>query len=145
MLNLILIVDNNAADAHLMEYLVQRCHPESEVITCTTAERAWVLCEETPPDLIVAEIHLPGADGYELCKEVRKKGSPCCDVPFMLVSSDKDKLMVLIDSLLTGAFSYESKPLSTQRFTDGIKRGLALSHAKRRINELEELKKEVFP
>lgn len=144
MLNLILIVDNNNNDAKFMESLITDHYPSTEVITCTTAERAWALCEETPPDLIISEIHLPGTDGYKLCEEIRKKESPCCDTPFMLVSADKDKLITTIDSLLTGAFSYESKPLLPQRFVDGVKRGLALSHARRNVLRLEGLRKEIF-
>jgi len=134
---LILIVENSEIEINTIAAATLLVHRDCEIMSCTSAEQAWSICEETPPDLIICNDRLRGIDGYELCKRLKKNRTPCCDIPFMMISSTHDKVMGFIDSLLAGAFTFESKPLSLRRFKDGVARGLALSCAKRGVHELD--------
>ena len=64
---------------------------------------------DAQPDLILLDINLPYRDGYEVCREIRKKS----DVPVIVLTSrntDFDELF----SLSVGADDYISKPYNTQ-------------------------------
>ena len=42
------------------------------VQTCTSGEQALQLVEENPPEVILLDISMPGMDGYETCRQLRK-------------------------------------------------------------------------
>ncbi|EOD00216.1 response regulator transcription factor [Caldisalinibacter kiritimatiensis] len=68
------------------------------------------------PDLIVLDIMMPGIDGLELCKEIRKKS----DIPIIFVSA-KDEELDRILGLELGADDYLSKPFSPRELVVRIK------------------------
>ncbi len=42
-----------------------------EIITVGNGDDALARFTETEPDLVIADIHMPGADGYEVCRRVK--------------------------------------------------------------------------
>lgn len=68
------------------------------------------------PDLIVLDIMMPGIDGLELCKEIRKKS----DLPIIFVSA-RDEEFDKILGLELGADDYISKPFSPRELVVRIK------------------------
>lgn len=68
------------------------------------------------PDLIVLDIMMPGIDGLELCKEIRKKS----DIPIIFVSA-KDEEVDRIIGLEIGGDDYLSKPFSPRELVVRIK------------------------
>jgi len=65
------------------------------------------LVRATPPDVILLDIMLPGMDGLEICREVRKFSS----VPIIMVSARVEELDRLL-GLELGADDYICKPFS---------------------------------
>jgi DNA-binding response OmpR family regulator len=52
---------------------------------CTSAEAAWEFLQRSRPDLVLLDVHLPGASGLELCRRLR--GTPgLADLPIALFS-----------------------------------------------------------
>lgn len=68
------------------------------------------------PDLIVLDIMMPGIDGLELCKAIRKNN----DIPIIFVSA-KDEEVDRIIGLELGADDYLSKPFSPRELVVRIK------------------------
>ncbi|WP_427339349.1 response regulator transcription factor [Caloranaerobacter sp. DY30410] len=68
------------------------------------------------PDLIVLDIMMPGIDGLELCKEIRKNN----DIPIIFVSA-KDEEVDRIIGLELGGDDYLSKPFSPRELVVRIK------------------------
>lgn len=63
----VLIVDNDPDSQFLLTTLFT-CHG-AEVLNTDSAEAALALLEQTQPDLLISEIHLPDEDGYSfICK-----------------------------------------------------------------------------
>lgn len=71
-------------------------------------------------DLLILDVMLPGADGFTVCREVRKKS----DIPILMVSArseDIDK----IRALGLGADDYVIKPFSPSELVARVKAHLA--------------------
>ena len=66
----ILIVDDDSNISNLISlYLEKECF---ETITVEDGESALEEFKKFSPDLILLDLMLPGIDGYEVCREIRK-------------------------------------------------------------------------
>lgn len=88
-----------------------------EVSLMDSAEKGWKLWENNPPDMWVLDIMLPGMDGYEFCKKIRKES----DVPIIIISA-KDEEIDKILGLELGGDDYLTKPFSPRELVARIKR-----------------------
>ncbi|CAM2861369.1 response regulator transcription factor [Paenibacillus sediminis] len=68
------------------------------------------------PDLIVLDIMMPGIDGMELCREIRKT----CDIPIIFVTAKNEEIDRVL-GLEIGADDYLSKPFSPRELVARIK------------------------
>lgn len=68
------------------------------------------------PDLLVMDIMMPGIDGLEVCKDIRKQS----DVPIIFVSARGEEIDRII-GLEIGADDYLSKPFSPRELLVRIK------------------------
>src|SRR5947209_1720310 len=66
---------------------------------------ALVVARETPPDLVVLDVMLPGLDGLEVCRRLRA-GS---DVPILMLTA-RDAVRDRVAGLDAGADDYLVKP-----------------------------------
>jgi two-component system phosphate regulon response regulator PhoB len=75
-----------------------------------TADAALRHVEQETPALVVIDLHLPGIDGWELCRQLRRHPRAEC-IPIVFLSaevSEADK----VAGLELGADDYVSKPFS---------------------------------
>jgi len=68
------------------------------------------------PDLLVLDINMPGIDGLELCKEIRKTS----EIPIIFVSARDDEFDRII-GLEIGGDDYLSKPFSPRELVVRVK------------------------
>ncbi|WP_123042633.1 response regulator transcription factor [Cohnella candidum] len=68
------------------------------------------------PDLLVLDIMMPGVDGMELCKQIRKTN----EIPIIFVSAKNEELDRIL-GLELGADDYLSKPFSPRELVARIK------------------------
>lgn len=68
------------------------------------------------PDLLVLDINMPGTDGIELCKQIRKEH----DLPIVFVSARGDEIDRII-GLEVGGDDYLTKPFSPRELVVRIK------------------------
>lgn len=90
-----------------------------------------------PPDLILLDLMLPGVDGLEICKEVRKFSS----LPIIMVSARVEELDRLL-GLELGADDYICKPFSPREVVARVK--VALRRLKAQVEATKSEEKELF-
>ena len=104
----ILVVDDEEDLLELVRYTLAK---EGHSITCVdTGEKAVDSAQRKLPDLIVLDLMLPGIDGLEVCRRL-KRDSRTRDVPIIMLTAKSEERDV-ITGLDGGADDYITKPFS---------------------------------
>lgn len=78
-----------------------------QVVTIDDGSSALIYALETPPDLIVLDVNLPGMDGFQVCSRLQRSAQTK-DVPIiMLTQNDRAKDASL--GFKAGAIDYIAK------------------------------------
>lgn len=101
------------------------------------AEDAWEMTRGNQPDMWILDIMLPGMDGYELCKKIRRES----EVPIIIISA-KDEEVDKILGLELGSDDYLTKPFSPRELVARVKRLFTRVVAYQ--NQKEEQKKQEY-
>jgi DNA-binding response OmpR family regulator len=80
-----------------------------EILEAAEAETGVKLLAERRPDVIILDVMLPGTDGFELCREIRKTS----DVPILFLTARTDTTDVIV-GLESGADDYLTKPFEVK-------------------------------
>ncbi|MEI3611134.1 response regulator YycF [Pseudogracilibacillus sp. SO30301A] len=113
----ILVVDDEKPIADILKFNLEK--EGYEVVCAFDGDDAIELAEKENPDLILLDIMLPGKDGNEVCREIRKtKNMPI----IMLTAKDSEIDKVL--GLELGADDYVTKPFSNRELIARVKANL---------------------
>lgn len=77
-----------------------------QVATAATGEEALELWQAQRPELVVLDVMLPGLDGFEICRRIRRTDQ----VPIILLTARSDDIDVVV-GLESGADDYVVKPV----------------------------------
>jgi DNA-binding response OmpR family regulator len=103
----ILVVDDDESIAELVTlYLTKECY-STEI--ASDGEEALEKFRSFDPNLILLDIMLPGIDGYEVCREIRKTSN----VPIIMLSA-KGEVFDKVLGLELGADDYIMKPFDSK-------------------------------
>mgnify|MGYP005799360771 FL=1 len=70
----IMVVDDEPLINQYIVQCIRNADPESEIVgAVTSGAKALKKLEETPADLVFADITMPKMDGIELLKEIKKR------------------------------------------------------------------------
>ena len=110
----ILIVDDDANIAELISlYLTKECF-DTEI--AEDGEEALEKFDVFQPDLILLDLMLPGIDGYEVCREIRKTSR----VPVIMLSA-KGETFDKVLGLELGADDYMVKPFDSKELVARVR------------------------
>ncbi|GEB35856.1 MULTISPECIES: response regulator transcription factor [Brevibacillus] len=113
----IAIVDD---DVNIRQIVAAYLQKEGYLIDAVgSAEEAFFLKEEAPPDLWVLDIMLPGIDGYEFCRRIRAES----ETPIIMISA-RDEEVDKILGLELGSDDYLTKPFSPRELVARVNRAL---------------------
>jgi DNA-binding response OmpR family regulator len=87
-----------------------------EVEEATNGEDAIAIFNRAPTDVVLIDIMLPGMDGYELCRNIRRSS----DVPIVMVTARIDTHDV-VAGLEAGADDYLTKPFAPKELSARIR------------------------
>lgn len=104
----ILVVDDEEDLLELVRYTLAK---EGHSVTCVdTGEKAVDSVRQSLPDLIVLDLMLPGIDGLEVCRRL-KRDLKTREVPIIMLTAKSEERDV-ITGLDGGADDYVTKPFS---------------------------------
>ncbi len=101
----ILVVDDEPKILKIVEHSLHR--EGYQVFTAADGEQAINMAEKVRPDLIILDLMLPKADGFEVCKRIKSRQ----DVPVIILSARGEEVDKVVGFTL-GADDYQTKPFS---------------------------------
>lgn len=110
----ILIVDD---DENICELLTLYLEKEGYIVVCANdGLDALDLYKDENPDLIILDIMLPGMDGKDVCKQIKRKD----DVPILMLSAKAETFDKVL-CLELGADDYVVKPFEAKELVARVK------------------------
>ncbi|WLV24671.1 response regulator YycF [Aciduricibacillus chroicocephali] len=113
----ILVVDDEQPIADILKFNLEK--EGYEVLVANDGETAIELAEEERPDLVLLDLMLPGKDGNEVCREIRKTQT----MPIIMLTA-KDSEIDKVLGLELGADDYVTKPFSNRELIARVKANL---------------------
>ena len=87
-----------------------------EVIEARSGEEALQVFPEADADIVLIDIMLPGIDGFEVCRTVRRQS----DIPVVMVTA-RDDTHDVVAGLEAGADDYLTKPFAPKELSARIR------------------------
>lgn len=118
----ILIVDDDENICELLRLYLQK--DGFDTVVAHDGQTALKLANSENPDLILLDIMLPGLDGWQVCREIRKTS----ETPIIMLTA-KGEVFDRVLGLELGADDYVVKPFDTKEIVARIKAVLRRSAA----------------
>lgn len=129
----ILIVDDDENICELLNLYLKK--DGFDTITAYDGKQAVEFAEKYSPDLILLDIMLPELDGWQVCREIRKKS----EVPIIMLTA-KGETFDKILGLELGADDYVTKPFDTKEIIARIKAVLRRSNDNEKQEKILEVR-----
>jgi DNA-binding response OmpR family regulator len=110
----ILVVDDEISLQETLAYNLKK--QGYQVETAGTGTEALELAREIKPDLIILDVMLPGLDGFEVCRILRREMT----TPVLMLTARDDEIDRVV-GLEVGADDYLAKPFSMRELIARVK------------------------
>ncbi len=103
----VLIAEDDDASRELLRRSLQS--KGYNVVTAENGEKAWEILQDEgdPPELAILDWMMPGVDGIELCRRIKKRGSPFVYTVLLTAKSENTDIITGLDA---GAHEFLTKP-----------------------------------
>lgn len=129
----ILMVDDEKDIVDLVAYNLEK--EGYETLKALDGEKALQLVRTKTPDLVVLDLMLPGIQGLEVCKRIRKDPETA-SIPIIMLTAKGAEVDKIV-GLEVGADDYITKPFSVKELLARIKAVLRRSEARRAAVQAE--------
>ena len=130
----ILIVDDSPVNVRLLSSILTR--QGYKVQSETSGKLALRMIDETPPDLILLDINMPGMNGYEVCEQL-KSDTSTADIPIIFISALED-ISDKVRAFEVGGVDYIPKPFEFKEVIARVDTHLALRSLQRQLRQANE-------
>jgi DNA-binding response OmpR family regulator len=110
----ILVVDDEPNIVALLRLYLEK--EGFEVIAARDGDEALALHLRHDPDLVVLDLMLPKQDGFDVCREIRRRG----DTPVLMLTARADDVDSIV-GLELGADDYVTKPFNPRALVARVK------------------------
>lgn len=131
----ILLADDEGIVIDSLTFIIEKEFGDSCIIDhAKTGRKVIELAETFHPDIAVMDIQMPGINGLDAMREIRKSN----ENTIFIVMSAYDKFDYAQEALKLGAIEYMTKPMDRTRMITALKNAMALvdQEKKRRSNDL---------
>lgn len=117
------MVDDEKLNVEILEGILSEKY---EVVTAYNGNEALLKVEKTSPDLILLDIMMPGMDGYEVCRML-KRNKKTLHIPIVMVTALTEKTDK-IKAIEAGADDFLSKPVDVDELNARVKSLLRIKY-----------------
>ena len=110
----ILVVDDDVALAEMIGIVLG--NEGFRVAFCADGSQALTQFQESNPDLVLLDVMLPGMDGFDVCRAIRRVS----DVPIVMLTARSDTSDV-VTGLEAGADDYVPKPFKPKELVARVR------------------------
>ncbi|MDZ7966793.1 MAG: response regulator [Nostoc sp. DedSLP03] len=128
---IILIVDDTPVNLQVLFDFLD--YYSFQVLVSEDGQSAVYMAEYASPDLILLDVLMPGIDGFETCR-LLKKNPATQDIPVIFITAMSDKVDK-VKGLNLGAVDYITKPLESQEVLARINTHLRLRNLTKKLTE----------
>jgi DNA-binding response OmpR family regulator len=129
---LVLIVDDNPINLKLLDGILAPAGYAT--LMASSSSEAFDLLYKTKPDLILLDVMMPDADGYEVARRV-KLSFELKDVPIIFLTA-KTGTDDIVAGFEAGGIDYVTKPFNSRELLARIQTHVALKRAREEIQTL---------
>jgi DNA-binding response OmpR family regulator len=132
----ILIAEDNLTTRRILETILIKWN--YDVISVCDGNEAWEkIQEKDPPKLIILDWMMPGLNGVEICRRLRRKdpGEPM----YIILLTARDEKNDIVEGLGAGADDYIAKPFDTEELRARIDVGRRVIELQTALLEKEKL------
>lgn len=123
----IVIVDDQSNNLRVLSGILQQAG--YKVRPALDGEVALKSIKSTPPDLILLDIRMPGMDGYEVCRKL-KRDEQTREIPVIFISALQD-MEDKLAAFQAGGVDYVSKPFQMEEVLARVQAHLKLYRLQR--------------
>ncbi len=128
----VLIAEDDMVSRRILETLLRNWG--HEVVTTFDGEQAWqVMSAPEAPALAILDVMMPGVDGLEVCRRVRKL-SPATP-PHIILLTAKHGARAIVDGMEAGADDYLTKPYDRDELRARVQVGVRIVELQTRLAE----------
>ena len=128
----ILVVDDERDIIELVSYNLEK--EGFKVISATDGEKALELVSSDKPEVIILDLMLPGIDGLDVCREL-KKNDQTSSIPVIMLTAKGEESDIVI-GLELGADDYITKPFSPRVLVARVKAVLRRIESKKEEDKI---------
>ena len=110
----VLVVDDEENVCELITIYFEKAG--YEVVCCGNGEEGIERLQSQKPDLVILDLMLPGMDGLDVCREIRKSSN----IPLIMLTARVDEVDRVL-GLEMGADDYITKPFSPRELLARVK------------------------
>ena len=132
---IILIVDDNKKNLQFLGNLLEEY--DYQLFFAQNGEQALDFVKDTKPDIILLDVMMPGINGFEVCKIIKKQEQHK-DIPIIFLTA-KSQINDILEGFEVGGSDYVTKPFNSAELLSRINAHLELKLAREEITLLRRL------
>jgi DNA-binding NtrC family response regulator len=114
---ILLVEDSRSQAAVYTEYLRGVGYQVEHV---TTGEQALKRMDESPPDLTILDLFLPGVQGTDVLEHIRERGT---ESPVIVITGNAS-VNIAVDAMKKGAYDFVTKPFNAEQIRISVQNAL---------------------
>jgi DNA-binding response OmpR family regulator len=123
-----LVVDDDSEFTDLIKIILE---PNAfQVFVANSGKKGVALAKEVRPDIVILDLYMPGMDGWQVCKQIRKFSN----VPIIILSAINKPGMVA-QALDAGADDFLLKPMPSEILIAHLRKSIRRARVERESGE----------
>ena len=126
----ILVIDDDSMNRLIAQRMLERMY---QVSCVESGEEAFLFLEKEIPDLILLDIHMPGMDGFEVIRRLKRE-ERYAEIPIIFLTADNER-ETEVEGLRLGASDFLIKPFIAEIMMLRVKHILELERLQKHLQQ----------